>query len=329
MSSPAIDRFLAVPRLPLGYFPTPLEELPRLRAALGGGPRLWIKRDDYSGPGFGGNKVRKLEYVLARALADGVQTVLTTGGENSNHARVTAALAARVGLRCILILNRTGWKEKPASLYLDELFGAEIHRVATRPERAEAMRRMAEQCTSRGERVMEIPLGASDALGSLGYVEGVRELAAQAAARGLRFHSLYVSSSSGGTHAGIEVGCQWFGLRESRVIGVSPDLPAGALCEVVAGIIASMEKLIEVGRGELRRTLHADDGFVGAGYAVPTPEAEEAIALLARTEGILLDPVYTAKAMAALLAGVRAGSFREQDEVLFWHTGGQMAMFRA
>jgi 1-aminocyclopropane-1-carboxylate deaminase/D-cysteine desulfhydrase-like pyridoxal-dependent ACC family enzyme len=168
-------RLEAIPHLDCGHYPTPIEEMKRLREALGGGPRLLIKRDDYTGPGFGGNKVRKLEYVLAAAHADRVDTVITAGGEMSNHARITAAIAARLGLRTILVLNTaadapTGRLVRPASLRLDELYGAEIHRVGEREEREPMMRQIADKLRAEGRRVIEIPIGASIPLGALGYV---------------------------------------------------------------------------------------------------------------------------------------------------------------
>src|SRR5436853_2175336 len=158
----AVTRLAAIPRLNYGYYPTPIEELSRLREALGG-PRLFIKRDDYTGPGFGGNKVRKLEYVLAQAVADGAEVVITCGGLKSNHARVTAAMCARLGLRCILVLNEPAYelKLKPASLRADELYGAEVHRVKNRDERNSTMEAIAARLRSDGKNVVVVPLGAS------------------------------------------------------------------------------------------------------------------------------------------------------------------------
>ncbi len=322
-----VDCFHKVPRLALGFYPTPVEEMSRLRLALGGGPRLWIKRDDYTGPGFGGNKVRKLEYMLARAMDDGADTILTTGGLRSNHARVTAALAARLGLECHLILNAPagGTGSKPASLHLDEMYGATIHTVGSREERAPTMSRMAEELRARGRRPMEIPLGASTPLGALGYVRAAEELAAQKRDIDWIFHA----SSSGGTQSGLEVGLQLFGMPKARLVGISPDDAAASIAMQISAIVDGIGSMIGAMPGTLRRKLIVEDSFVGPGYGIPSPEGEEALQLVAQSEGIILDPVYTAKAMAALIAMVRAYRFRDGENVLFWHTGGQMALFKA
>src|SRR5215510_8671077 len=175
----AIERFNAIPRLNYGVYPTPIEEAPRFREALGAAaPRVFIKRDDYTGPGFGGNKVRKLEYVLARAVAEGADVVITSGGVKSNHARVTAAMCARLGIRCVLVLNSAAVTHEglnPASLALDELFGAEIIRVSGREERARAVESAAEKLRGEGKKVAVIPIGASIPVGAMGYVRAVQE----------------------------------------------------------------------------------------------------------------------------------------------------------
>lgn len=318
-------------RLDCGHYPTPIEEMRRLREALGGGPSLFIKRDDYTGPGFGGNKVRKLEYVLAAALSEGADTVITTGGEKSNHARVTAALAARFGLRPILVLNvavgGAGEKGlKPASLWLDELYGAEIHRVERREERAPEMARIAERLQLAGRRAVEIPLGASIPLGALGYVRAASEAAGQLSAIGVRPDYIFHSSSSGGTQAGLSAGAQLFGLP-GEIIGVSPDDPSESIAGTVASIVRGVGELLSLDEDALDESATVLDEYIGPGYGVMTPEAEEAIELLARTEGIVLDPVYTAKAMAALIDWIRRGRIGEEETVLFWHTGGQLAFF--
>jgi D-cysteine desulfhydrase len=330
----AIAHLATIPQVHCGCYPTPIEELPRLRATLGGGPRLLVKRDDYTGPGLGGNKVRKLEYVLAQAVADGAEVAITIGGENSNHARITAVLCARLGLRCILVLNTVSPNAeaaglKPASLYLDELLGAEIHRVGSREERAPRMAAIAGSLRREGKRVVEIPLGASIPLGALGYVRAAQEAAMQLQAMGARVDYIFHSSSSGGTQAGLEAGCQLFGLDEVQIIGVSPDDPAAVISAEVARIIGGIGEMLGLPAGALRDEVTILDQHIGPGYGLETPESEEAIRMLARAEGIFLDPVYTAKAMAALIDWVRRGQFTERETILFWHTGGQIAMFYA
>jgi D-cysteine desulfhydrase family pyridoxal phosphate-dependent enzyme len=326
----AIARLNAIPHLNYGVYPTPIEEAPRFRAALGrNAPRVFIKRDDYAGTGFGGNKVRKLEYVLSKASASGAEVVITAGGVKSNHARVTAAMCARLGLRCVLVLNSAAVTHeglKPASLAVDELFGAEVIRVASREERRAAVESSAEKLRGEGKNVAVIPLGASTPLGALGFVRAVQEAKAQFEAIGERIDYIFHSSSSGGTQAGIVSGCQLFDWREVRVIGVSPDDPSSSISEEVGKIIRGVGESLEAQLSEDAVIL---DEYVGAGYGVPSAEGAEAIELLARTEGVILDPVYTAKAMAALIDWTRKGKLTENDNALFWHTGGQLALFYA
>jgi D-cysteine desulfhydrase len=317
----------AVPRLPLGNFPTPIEELSRLGAVLGGGPRLFIKRDDYTGPGFGGNKVRKLEYLLADALAKGADTVITCGGEKSNHCRITAALAARVGLRCVLVLNCPEHAGiKPASILVEEMVGAEIRRVPRREDRTPTMSAVAEQLLATGRKPYVIPLGASVPLGAMGFVRAAAEAAEQLKNYGVNLDLIVHSSSSGGTQAGLEAGRQLYFEDRVQLLGVSPDDPAGSIEAVIRGILSGLSELLGV---EFRDDVKVTDSHIGPGYGIESAEGREACDLVARSEGILLDPVYTGKAMAALLAMIREGKLSERQTVLFWHTGGQMAMFYA
>jgi D-cysteine desulfhydrase len=324
----AIERFNAIPRLNYGVYPTPIEEASRFREALGGAaPRIFIKRDDYTGPGFGGNKVRKLEYVLAKAIADGAKVAITIGGVKSNHARVTAAICAKLGLRCVLILNSAAVTHeglKPASLAVDELFGAEVIHVANREERAAMIESVAEKLRGEGKKVAVIPLGASTSLGALGFVRAVQETKTQFEAIGARIDYIFHSSSSGGTQAGIVAGCQLFDWRDVKIAGVSADDPSASISEQVCKIIRGVGEALDA---QLSEDVTVLDEYTGAGYGIPSAQGDEATVLLARTEGIILDPVYTAKAMAALIDWVRKGRLTETDNVLFWHTGGQLALF--
>jgi D-cysteine desulfhydrase family pyridoxal phosphate-dependent enzyme len=324
----AIGRFNSIPHLNYGVYPTPIEEASRFRKALGGGaPRVFIKRDDYAGPGFGGNKVRKLEYVLAKAVADGVEVAVTSGGLKSNHARVTAAMCARIGLRCVLVLNSAAVTYeglKPASLAVDELLGAEVVRVGSREERATTVESVAESLRGEGKKVAVIPIGASIPLGALGFVRAVEETKSRLEAIDTRIDYVFHSSSSGGTQAGIVAGCQLFDWRGVKVVGVSPDDPAASISAEVGKIIRGVGEALGA---QLSEDVTVLDDYVGAGYGVPSAQGDEAIELLARTEGVILDPVYTAKAMAALIDWVRKGKLTENDNVMFWHTGGQLALF--
>jgi 1-aminocyclopropane-1-carboxylate deaminase/D-cysteine desulfhydrase-like pyridoxal-dependent ACC family enzyme len=338
-----------LPALPLslGHYPTPLQELTRLRTALGARARLWIKRDDWTGAGFGGNKVRKLDYMLAAALETGCGVVATTGAETSNHCRATALLAASLGLECHLVLSaqhagastlKTSGTGRPgvasravqresraghargetANLYLDRLAGARIHFVERSEERAPALARVAAELRAAGKSVLEIPLGASVPLGAEGFARAAAELLAQTRASGFDPLEVVHASSSGGTQAGLLAGFRRAGTKV-RVLGISADEKAEDLRRIVARILEGM--------GESAEGIVVDDGFTGPGYGVATPESEAALELLARVEGVILDPVYTAKAMAGFLAHARAGRWGEGENAVFWHTGGQMALF--
>ncbi len=322
----AIERFEAIPRLVLGHYPTPIEKLSRFRDALGGGPRIWMKRDDYSGPGCGGTKVRKLEYILAAAQAEGADSVITCGGVRSNHCRITAMMAAKLGLACTLVQNQpaTPYADTPASLALERLVGSRIVPVFDRKERAPAMERIAEELREQGKRPVIIPLGASAPLGSMGTVSAASELAAQMAARELRFDAIFFSSSSGGTHAGLAAGKELFLSPDVRLIGVSPDDPSADISAVVRSVFDGIASALAT---EMDTNIEVRDGYIGAGYGIESEAGREALELLARSEGILLDPVYTAKAMAGLIDSIRRGEWPASANLLFWHTGGQMALF--
>jgi D-cysteine desulfhydrase len=325
-----VTRLNSIPRLSLGHYPTPIEELPRLRRALGGGPRIFIKRDDYTGFGLGGNKVRKLEYVLAQAMSDGADAIITAGGVKSNHARVTAAMCAKLGLHCVLVLNQAAVTHEglsPASLSIDEMFGAEIHLVGNREERTPAMGAIAERLRADGKKVVVVPIGASIPLGALGFVLAVQEAKEQLDLMGLRIDYVFHSSSSGGTQAGLVAGNRLFNPVNKEIIGVSADDSSESISSEVAMIIRGVGELLELPEDSFDEKVTVLDEYFGAGYGIPTKEGNEATELLARTEGLLLDPVYTAKAMAALIDWIGRGKLSEDDNVLFWHTGGQLAMF--
>ena len=314
----------AVPTLQLGYYPTPVEEMSGLRLALGGGPRLFVKRDDTIAFGFGGNKVRKLELVGARALGEGADTLITAGSVQSNHARVTAAVAARHRLRCLIVANGVRPDKPTANALLDGLFGAEVQYVGSRGERSAAMASAASRLIAAGRRPHVIPVGASTPLGALAYVRAMSELVEQMPLPDVIIHA----SSSGGTQAGILAGCRLYDLR-TRVIGVSPDDSGESLCKTIATLITGVETILGLAPGSRLAGLPTEvvNGFGGEGYGIPTEASREAIELLARHDAILLDPTYTAKAMAALIAYVCEDRFRDDQSVLFWHTGGQVNLF--
>ncbi len=318
------DQLARFPLLPLVPSPTLVEPLPRLREVLGGGPRLLIKRDDAIAFAFGGNKVRKLAFVGARAHADGADTLITAGGVQSNHARVTAATAAKLGMRAILVANGVEPQPHTANALLDSLLGAEIVYVQSRDEREPKIQEIAGRLRAEGRHPFAIPLGASTPLGALGYVLAVAELVDQSKPPDVIVHS----SSSGGTQAGLVAGCRLLGLS-TRIIGISADGTSAALEARVRAIVSGIADLLDIDPHKLRKgtAVAVDDRFVGDGYGIPTDGSREAIELLARCEATFLDPTYTAKAMAGLITYVRQQKLVENQTVLFWHTGGQVGLF--
>ena len=312
--------------IPLLTGPSAIHELPSLRRALGGGPRLLVKRDDGIGFACGGNKVRKMALVAAAALRDGADTLITCGGRQSNHARVTAITAAHLGLRCILVLNaedEIAARAPTGNLLLDTLAGAEIRFVRTRDERDPTMQAAAEDVRRSGGRPAIIPLGASTPLGAAAFVSAIDELTRQIEPPTAIVHA----SSSGGTQAGLVAGYVLAGLP-TRVIGISADESRASLSATVNHLLAGLPPLLRLDDFHFdRAVVEVDDRFIGEGYGVPTPASREALELALRCEGFLLDHTYTAKAMAGLIAHVRAGAFTEADTVLFWHTGGQPGLF--
>jgi L-cysteate sulfo-lyase len=315
-------------RLPLAHLPTPLEPLERLSRELGG-PRIWVKRDDCTGLAGGGNKTRKLEFLLGDALDGGADTVMTAGAVQSNHARQTAAACARLGMGCELFLKESvpGRGEsyrRSGNVLLDRILGAKVHILPSTSNAETAMEERAVALRKEGRRSYAIPVGGSNAVGALGYVECASELSAQADGMGFVIDTIVHASASHGTPAGLAVGLGVSAPR-ARLLGVAVsgsaqraranvELIAAATCEH----LGSPPRLTEI---------EVDDRFVGEGYGIPTPEGLAAIRLLARLEGLLLDPVYTGKAMAGLVAMIREGRFSDEQNVVFLHTGGWPALF--
>jgi D-cysteine desulfhydrase family pyridoxal phosphate-dependent enzyme len=311
-----------IPRLVLAPLPTPVEPMANLSAVLGGGPSLFIKRDDTIGFAFGGNKVRKLALLGARAREDGCDTLITAGGIQSNHARVTAATAVRLGMRAVLVVNGEPPPRSSANALLDALLGAEVIYVNDRDRRAAAMREAADRLTASGRRVFEIPIGGSTPLGSMAYLHAVLELLEQMPAPDVIVHA----TSSGGTQAGIVAACRLLGLS-TRVVGIAADGPVAQIQAQVRANMEGMAELLNLDVVEHGTAIEIDDTFFGDGYAIPTAASREAIELMARTEAIFLDPVYTGKAMSGLIAYVRQQKFTAKQTALFWHTGGQVGLF--
>ena len=321
----ALATLMAVPAVSLAPHPTPVEEMTRLAAALGPrAPRLFVKRDDLLSFGCGGNKVRKIQTVVAEARAAGADALITCGGVQSNHARVTAAAGAALGMKVVLVLNGAPQQAPTANARLDRLFGAEVRYVGSRDERAPMMEEAATDLRAAGHHPFIVPLGASTPTGALGFARGVAELATA----GLKPDAIVHSTSSGGTQAGLIAGCALFGVR-ARIIGISADESSASLQATVRDLLSGISERLAARKETIGadREIEVDDTQVGNGYGVPTPASTEALELAARREGMLLDPVYTSKAMAGLIARVRAGNFQSTETVLFWHTGGQVGYF--
>lgn len=317
-------------RVTLTHEPTPLEALGGLQRQLGG-PRIWVKRDDCTGLAGGGNKTRKLEYLIAEAEAEGADAVVTFGALQSNHARQTAAACAKRGLACDLILapavprDVDGYR-KGGNLLLDRLLGARIHPLAAGEAPAEVLQSILADHAAAGRRGYVIPAGGSNATGALGYVRAARELAAQCRQRGIYPAAVIHATSTGGTQAGLLAGFRLEGLS-TRVIGIN------VYHEDSAGLAAQIEALtsrvlarIAPGMAPAADGVEVVDGFLGPGYGIPSPAMVAAVNLLASREGLLLDPVYSGKAMAALLAMLERGAFLEDDDLIFLHTGGTPAL---
>lgn len=321
------EPFRHLPKVRLLTGPTPIEKCDRLKAALPGCPNLYIKRDDFTSYLVGGNKIRKLEYSMADVLQQKATAVITVGSVRSNHARITAMVARRWGLRCILVLNGN-YEDKPSgNSLIMKLLGVEIVPVETRDDRLPVMEETTARLRNEGERVYQIPLGASDEIGSFGMTAAFEEMTQYENETQVYFDTIVLASSSGGTQAGLEVGKRLADRTALRVMGVSPDDPAANIGKTVVGIATKM--LERLGRRDRITSgdIHIDDAYVGPGYGLPTPGAEEALRLFARTESILLDPIYTIKAGAALVDYCRKGVFGPNENVLFWHTGGLIGLF--
>lgn len=327
----AIETLRKLKRVSLAHLPTPVEPLNRLSAMLGG-PRVWVKRDDCTGLATGGNKTRKLEFLMADALAKGADTVVTVGAIQSNHARQVAAASARLGLRCVLGLldavpDRSQVYRILGNVLLDKLFDAEIRMWPDLEETTPALDSIANELSLQGRRPYVIPLGGSNGLGATAYAEAFLEILAQFQTLQETLNAIVVPIVSGGTLAGLLLGAglsKWKG----KIIGISAsDKTERAIQRVrtprfaAAEILGASLEIID------QTPIVVDDRFVGEGYGIPSPECVQAIELLARTEALLLDPVYTGKAMAGLIALIREDYFKaDVGNLLFWHTGGSVAL---
>lgn len=318
------------PRINLGHLPTPLEHLPNLSAHLGG-PQIWVKRDDCTGLAMGGNKTRKLEFSMAAALAEGADTIVTAGAVQSNHVRQTAAAACKLGLACEVVLEHSVAAPGDAyansgNILLDRILGARLRDYPAGADLGAAMDAVANEIRAAGGKPYLIPIGASNAVGALGYVNGAMELLQQAAVHKLKIDHVVTATGSAGTQAGLIVGLR---AMQSRVpvLGISVSAAQQVQEEKVYALACATAEYLGrpgiVGRDDVVTNCN----YVGAGYGVPTAAMNDALLLLARLEGLLFDPVYSGKALAGLLDLIGTGKFRQAANIVFLHTGGTAALF--
>jgi len=312
-----------IPRLHFAHLPTPIESLVRLSKFLGE-PRLLVKRDDQTGLAFGGNKTRKLEFLIAEARERGAKTLISGGALQSNHCRQTAAAAARFGFKCILVLTGDKAQKASGNLLLDQLFGAEIVYVADRKDRDRILQETFDRATKERSNPYLVPYGGSNATGALGYAFAMKEFMDQNA----NADWIVFATSSGGTHAGLLLGQRMFGFQ-GRILGISVDESEEWLKQEVSKLAsATSEKAGE--RIEFTPSdVLVNANYCNPGYGVVTEREREAIRLFARYEGLLLDPVYTGRAAAGMIDLIHKGFFKNSETVMFLHTGGQPALFAA
>jgi D-cysteine desulfhydrase family pyridoxal phosphate-dependent enzyme len=320
-------RLATLPRYPLATLPTPLQRARNLEVALGPRcPRIYLKRDDLTGLGFGGNKARKLEYLLADALANDATILVTEGAVQSNHARITAAAAVIARLRSVLVLDARHGSDVAGNLLLDHLLGAQVRIVPDKAARSRLMASIGDELRAAGERPYVIPTGGSVPIGGAGYVAMVAELLAQLVTAGEAPSRLYFPTGSLGTQAGLVVGVRAFSAPFA-VYGVAVEHPVEQLIADGVTLANGTAELLGISQRFSATDITIDGAFIGAAYGVPTEEGIEAIRLLARTEAVFLDPVYSGKAMAALISHARDGQLNPNEAVVFLHTGGGPSLF--
>ena len=316
-----------LPKASLGYFPTPLIELTRLSKTLGG-PNIYMKRDDNTGLALGGNKTRKLKYIIGDALAKGADTVITAGAIQSNHCRQTAGAAASLGLECHLVLGGEEPEQPQGNLLLDKVYGCHIHWTGEN-RKGEDIPALVAQLKAEGKKPYVIPYGGSNELGAIAFIEAYKELNAQREALKVDFSHIIFASSSGATHAGLMLGNKIL-QTHSQIVGINIDkgeMDKVPFDEHIVSLANSTAQLIAADYQFTADDLILNSDYVGDGYGVIGELEKEAIALTAQNEGILLDPVYTGRAMGGLIDMIRTGQIKATDNVLFWHTGGAPALF--
>jgi L-cysteate sulfo-lyase len=328
-SRPLAERLAAFPRLGVADLPTPLEPMKRLTAHLGG-PRLWVKREDATGLGFGGNKLRKLDYVLHEAVSNGADTIVSGGVVQSNSQRQVAAVAARLGLACHLAVYH-GRVEPPTPEYdnsgnafLNRLFGAHLHDVPWTGDRNAAIRALVDELEAKGRKPFFVPYGVSNALGAVAYATTISEIEAQAAQRGFVPNAIVHCTGSGGTQAGLVAGAA-VATPATRIVGIDIDAEPARVRADVAALARKASDLLDVAFDDT--TVEVVAGHAGPAYGIAHEATIEAIRLAGRLEVLPLDPVYSGKGLAGLIALIRQGRWRNDEDIVFLHTGGTPALF--
>ncbi len=316
-----------IPRVSLAFLPTPLKEAPRLAQAIEG-PRLWIKRDDVTGFGFGGNKIRGLEFLLADALAQKADVIVTGAGPQSNSVRATVAAAVYAGLSAVAVYSGTAPQEVQSNYRLTRLLGAEV-RFTNDADRASVdgfIEVVAAELREKGRHPYVVPRGGANVLGTLGYVLAVQELAQQCSEQGIEPDAIVLATGACGTHAGLLAGIHALRLPW-RVEGFTVSRPVDEVQTKVYSLAQAALARLGFDQTLPSQSVIVHGGFIGPGYGIPTAEGAAAIRLAARCEGIFLDPTYTGKALAGFIAHTRARCFRRDETIIFLHTGGEPALF--
>ncbi len=322
------QKFKQLQRKSLGFFPTPVKELDNLSQHLKG-PRILIKRDDLTGLAFGGNKTRKLEYLVADAVSQGCDTLITAGAAQSNHCRQTAAAAAACGLKCHLALGGKAPDTPDGNLLLDNILGADIHWTGVL-RKGETIPDIVDDLTRLGNKPYVIPYGGSNEIGAAGFIQAIKELQIQLDHTDTQISHIIFPSSSGGTHAGMMIGKSLFAKDNFELIGIGIDKEETeglSLNEYILSLANSTCKTLNIDKKHTLKDVILNNKYLGDGYGVVGNLERKAIKLAARTEGILVDPVYTGRAMGGLISMIEQNKFAADDTVLFWHTGGSPALF--
>lgn len=316
-------------RVKLAHLPTPIEKLERMSKFLVG-PQIYIKRDDFTGSEISGNKVRKLEFSLGEAKRQGADMLITCGGLQSNHARATAVAAAKMGISSCLILRGAPMEEPDGNYLLDLLLGAKVKFITPDQYRyniMEIFQKTSEELAGQGYKPYIIPEGASNGIGTFGYTQAVEEITLQEEEMGIKFNKIVIAVGSGGTYAGLYLGTKLLGQKR-EIYGVNVCDTAEYFVDRIADTLLEAKKYLQEDVEIKKEEIKIIDGYVGPGYGLNNPAHLETIKTLARLEGVILDPVYTGKAMCGLAAEIKKGNiFKPEDNVLFIHTGGHFGLF--